>query len=77
MSPVSEPDLQPKYGTVPIVRATAASTIPSNPGTRVSGKGTGFKFPNTTVSPLLLTIKQALVAFRDQTSWQVLMRTAE
>jgi starch synthase len=34
----------------------------------------GFKFSEYNGESLLLTIKQALQAFRDQTSWQVLMR---
>jgi starch synthase len=49
-----------KYGTVPIVRGT--------------GKGTGFKFTDYNGEALLLTIKEALRAFRDQHSWQQLMR---
>jgi starch synthase len=62
-----------KYGTVPIVRATGGldDTIESwDPRT---GKGTGFKFTEYNGEALLLTIKQALTAFRDQTSWQKLM----
>ena len=39
-----------------------------------TGRGTGFKFIDYNGESLLLTIKQALVAFRDQTSWQSLMR---
>jgi len=63
-----------KYGTVPIVRATGGldDTIESWDAT--SGKGTGFKFTEYNGESLLLTIKQSLQAFRDQTSWQVLMR---
>ncbi len=63
-----------KYGTVPIVRATGGldDTIESwDPKT---GKGTGFRFSEYNGESLLLTIKQALQAFRDQTSWQILMR---
>ena len=33
-----------------------------------------FKFTEYNGESLLLTIKHALTAFRDQTSWQVLMR---
>lgn len=63
-----------KYGTVPIVRATGGldDTIESwDPRT---GKGTGFKFSEYSGEALLLAIKEALRAFRDQTKWQVLMR---
>ena len=63
-----------KYGTVPIVRATGGldDTIEHwNPRT---GKGTGFKFVDYNGEALLLTMKEALKAFRDEDSWRVLMR---
>lgn len=63
-----------KYGTVPIVRATGGLDDTIEPWDARSGKGTGFKFTEYSGESLLLTIKQALTAFRDQTSWQVLMR---
>src|SRR5882762_10301767 len=63
-----------KYGTVPIVRATGGLDDTIEPWDARSGKGTGFKFTEYNGEALLLTIKQALQAFRDQTSWQVLMR---
>src|ERR1700732_869730 len=63
-----------KYGTVPIVRATGGLDDTIEPWDARTGKGTGFKFNEYNGESLLLTIKQALVAFRDQTSWQVLMR---
>jgi starch synthase len=63
-----------KYGTVPIVRATGGLDDTIEPWDARSGKGTGFKFTEYNGESLLLTIKQALVAYRDQTSWQVLMR---
>jgi starch synthase len=63
-----------KYGTVPIVRATGGLDDTIEPWDPRSGGGTGFKFTDYTGEALLLTIKQALQAFRDQTSWQVLMR---
>ena len=37
-------------------------------------QGTGFKFTDYNGEALLLTIKEALRAFRDQNSWQQLMR---
>ena len=63
-----------KYGTVPIVRATGGWTTLSSPWDARTGKGTGFKFTEYNGESLLLTIRQALQAYRDQTSWQVLMR---
>jgi starch synthase len=63
-----------KYGTVPIVRATGGLDDTIEPWDPRSGKGTGFKFSEYGSEPLLRTIKEALRAFWDQTSWQVLMR---
>jgi starch synthase len=63
-----------KYGTVPIVRATGGLDDTIEPWDNRTGKGTGFKFTEYSGEALLLTVKQALQAFRDQTSWQVLMR---
>jgi starch synthase len=63
-----------KYGTVPIVRATGGLDDTIEPWDARTGKGTGFKFTEYSGESLLLTIKQALQAYRDQTSWQVLMR---
>jgi starch synthase len=65
-----------KYGTVPIVRATGGLDDTIEPWDARTGKGTGFKFSEYNGESLLLTIKQALQAFEDQTSWQVLMRNA-
>jgi starch synthase len=63
-----------KYGTVPIVRATGGLDDTIDTWDARSGKGTGFKFTEYNGEALLLTIKQALQAYRDQTSWQALMR---
>ena len=63
-----------KYGTVPIVRATGGLDDTIEPWDARTGKGTGFKFSEYNGESLLLTIKQALSAYRDQTSWQALMR---
>ena len=63
-----------KYGTVPIVRATGGLDDTIEPWDARTGKGTGFKFTEYIGESLLLTIKQALQAYSDQTSWQVLMR---
>ncbi len=63
-----------KYGTVPIVRATGGLDDTIEPWDARTGRGTGFKFTEYSGEALLLTIKQALQAFRDQSSWQTLMR---
>src|SRR5205085_7181133 len=63
-----------KYGTVPIVRATGGLDDTIEPWDARTGKGTGFQFHDYISEALLLTIKEALTAYRDQTSWQVLMR---
>ena len=63
-----------KYGTVPIVRATGGLDDTIEPWDARTGRGTGFKFHDYSGESLLLTIKDALRAFRDQTSWQILMR---
>jgi starch synthase len=63
-----------KYGTVPIVRATGGLDDTIDPWDARTGKGTGFKFTEYNGELLLTTIKDVLRAFRDQTSWQVLMR---
>jgi len=63
-----------KYGTVPIVRATGGLDDTIEPWDTRTGKGTGFKFSEYTGEALLLTIREAVRAYRDQTSWQVLMR---
>jgi starch synthase len=63
-----------KYGTVPIVRATGGLDDTIESWDARAGKGTGFKFSEFSGEVLLLTIKHALLAFRDQSSWQLLMR---
>jgi len=63
-----------KYGTVPIVRATGGLDDTIEPWDARSGKGTGFKFTDYTGEALLATIKQSLLAYRDPSSWQKLMR---
>jgi starch synthase len=63
-----------KYGTVPIVRATGGLDDTIDPWDARTGKGTGFKFTDYTGEALLATIKQALLAYQDPSSWQTLMR---
>jgi len=63
-----------KYGTVPVVRATGGLDDTIEHWDPRTGKGTGFKFTDYNGEALLLTIKEALRAFRDQSSWQQLMR---
>ena len=63
-----------KYGTVPVVRATGGLDDTIEPWDARNGKGTGFKFTEYNGEALLQTIKQALQSYRDQHSWQGLMR---
>jgi len=63
-----------KYGTVPIVRATGGLDDTIEPWDARTGKGTGFKFTDYNGEALLAIVKQALAAYRDQSSWQTLMR---
>jgi starch synthase len=63
-----------KYGTVPVVRATGGLDDTIEPWNPRTGKGTGFKFSEYSGEALLLTIKEALKAFQDRSSWQTLMR---
>jgi starch synthase len=63
-----------KYGTVPIVRATGGLDDTIEPWDARTSKGTGFKFTEYNGEALLKTIKEALHAYQDQTSWQALMR---
>ena len=63
-----------RYGTVPVVRATGGLDDTIEPWDARTGKGTGFKFSDYSGESLLLTIKEALKAFRDQPSWRNLMR---
>jgi starch synthase len=63
-----------KYGTVPIVRATGGLDDTIEPWDARTGRGTGFKFTEYNAETLLLTIRAALLAYRDQSSWQVLMK---
>jgi starch synthase len=63
-----------KYGTVPIVRATGGLDDTIEPWDARTGKGTGFKFSEYTGEALLATIRQALLAYQDPSSWQTLMR---
>jgi starch synthase len=63
-----------KYGTVPIVRATGGLDDTIDPWDARTGKGTGFKFSDYTGEALLSTIRQALLAYQDPSSWQTLMR---
>ena len=63
-----------KYGTVPVVRATGGLDDTIDPWDPRTKKGTGFKFQEATGEALLRSIHHALELYRDQTSWQKLMR---
>lgn len=63
-----------RYGTVPIVRATGGLDDTIEQWDPKAGKGTGFKFRDYDAESLLLCIRTALAAYKDQTNWQRLMR---
>ncbi|HZP18457.1 MAG TPA: glycogen synthase GlgA [Terriglobales bacterium] len=63
-----------KYGTVPVVRATGGLDDTVDPWDPRTKKGTGFKFIEYTGDGLLRAIHQATQLYRDQISWQRLMR---
>jgi starch synthase len=63
-----------KYGTVPIVRATGGLDDTIEQWDPRTGKGTGFKFLEYSGEQLLSTVRLALQAFQDQSSWQILIR---
>jgi starch synthase len=63
-----------KYGTVPIVRATGGLDDTIEPWDPITQQGTGFKFYQYTGEAFLAAIEQALRAFADPESWQVLMK---
>ena len=63
-----------KYGTVPVVRATGGLDDTIENWDPRTGRGTGFKFSEYTGEALLDTVKLALKAYQDTSSWQRLMR---
>ncbi len=63
-----------KYGTVPIVRATGGLDDTIEPFDISTGRGTGFKFYDYSGEAMLSTIKAALALYKDQASWQKLMK---
>src|SRR5512133_2538181 len=63
-----------RYGTVPIVRATGGLDDTIENWDPVSRRGTGFKFAEYTGEALLTALRAALLAYRDQPNWQILMR---
>ena len=59
-----------RYGTVPVVRATGGlddTIVNWSPRT---GRGTGFKFADTTPEALLAALRKALEVYRDPSAWR-------
>jgi starch synthase len=63
-----------RYGTVPVVRATGGLDDTIDPWDSRTKKGSGFKFQEPTGDALMRAVHQALAVYKDQTSWQKLMR---
>jgi starch synthase len=57
-----------------VVRATGGLDDTIEPWDAKTGRGTGFKFSDYTGDALLATLRSALAAYKDQKSWQTLMR---
>ena len=55
------------------MRATGGLDDTIEPWDPRTGRGTGFKFVDYTGEALLASVRQALVAYKDQTAWQALM----
>jgi starch synthase len=63
-----------RYGTVPIVRATGGLDDSVEQWNLETQRGTGFKFADYRGEALLSTIDDALITYKDQSAWHVLMR---
>jgi len=63
-----------KYGTPTVARATGGLDDTIDPWDPRTKKGNGFKFQEYTGEALMRTIRQATTVYRDQPSWQKLMR---
>src|SRR6266849_2142017 len=59
-----------KYGTVPVVRATAGLDDTIEPWDARTGYGTGFKFEAYSGQALLACLRQALRTFHNEKAWQ-------
>jgi starch synthase len=62
-----------KYGTVPVVRATGGLDDTIVPFDRTGGEGNGFKFRPYDATAFLLTLKEALEAYRHPDAWRALV----
>jgi len=65
-----------RYGTIPIVRATGGLDDSVVDVDSASGRGTGFKFVDTTPGALLACIGRALAAYRTPRWWRTIMAQA-
>jgi starch synthase len=63
-----------RYGTVPIVRATGGLDDTIENWDPLNKRGTGFKFSEYSGEAMLITVRQAIEAFKDKAAWQQLMR---
>jgi starch synthase len=63
-----------RYGTVPIVRATGGLDDTVEDVDQAPATGTGFKFREYTPQALVLTVRRALAAFREQARWTAMVQ---
>ena len=62
-----------KYGTIPIARATGGLDDTVEDFDPVTGRGTGFKFAQYAVEPLVTKIREAISIYQDKKLWRKLL----
>jgi starch synthase len=65
-----------KYGTIPIVRATGGLDDTVEDFDPVTGCGTGFKFTEYAVEPMVNKIREAISIYKDKKLWRKIMDNA-
>lgn len=65
-----------RYGALPVVRETGGLKDTVVPYNEYIGAGNGFSFANYNAHELLFTIKRALALYKDQKSWNKVVKNA-
>jgi starch synthase len=65
-----------KYGTIPIVRATGGLDDTIEDFDPLTGQGTGFKFAQYAVEPLVAKVKEAIAVYHNKRLWEKIMANA-